>query len=78
MFLCTVGLGLLTVTGDLLHDDSLVLRVITHLVADVGIRALPRGSFVGTFGHGHVVDVLLVAVGCYRRPGGRAVHFGSV
>ena len=59
------------VTGDLLHDDSLVLRVITHLVADVRIRALPRGSFVGTFGHGHVVDVLLVAVGCYHRPDGR-------
>ena len=49
-------------TGDLLHDDSLVLRVITHLVADVGIRAHPCGSFVGTFGHSHVVDVLLVAV----------------
>ena len=32
--------GLLTVSRDLLHDDSLVLRVITHLVADVGIRAL--------------------------------------
>ena len=36
----TAGLRLLTVTGDLLHDDSLVLRVITHLVADVGIVRL--------------------------------------
>ena len=50
MFLCTAGLGLLRVTVDLLHDDSLVLRVITHLVADVEIRALPRALFVGTFG----------------------------
>ena len=39
-------------TRDLLHDDLLVLCVITHLVVDIGIRALPRGSFVGTFGHG--------------------------
>ena len=73
-----MGPRLLTVTRDLLHDDSLVLCVITHLVADVKIRALPRGSFFGTFGHGHVVDVLLVTVGCYRRPDGRAVHFGSI
>ena len=44
-------------TGDLLHDDSLGLCLITHLVADVGITALPHGLFVRTFGHGHVVDV---------------------
>ena len=52
-----MGLGLLTVTRDLPLDDSLVLRAITHLVVDIGIIALPGGSFVGTFGHGHVVDV---------------------
>ena len=67
-FLCTAGPGLLTVTGDLLHDDSLVWRVITHLVADVGTRTLPRGWFVGTFGRGNIVNVLLSAVGCYRGP----------
>ena len=77
-FLCTAGLELLTVTRDLLQEETLVLHVITHLVADVGTRALPRGSFVGTFGHGHVVDVLLIAVGCYCRPDGRTLHFGSV
>ena len=55
-----------------------MLHVITHLVADVGIRALLRGSFVRTFGHGHVVNVLLVAVGCYRRPDGHTVHFGPI
>ena len=32
--------------------------LITQLVADIGIKALPHGSFVGAFGHGHIVDVL--------------------
>ena len=39
------------VTGDLLHDDSLVLRVIALLVADVGIRALPGQNGQGSFCH---------------------------
>ena len=48
-FVCTVGVGLLMVTGDLLHDDSLVLCVITHLLADVIIRALPCASSMAKF-----------------------------
>ena len=35
---------------------------------DVGIRALPRGSFAGTFGHGHVADVLLVVMDAIAVP----------